>query len=191
MRICSVSRKVRDDALRPFKESEFGVIHVYTGNGKGKTTAALGLALRAAGAGFKVYIGQFIKGRKCSELKAIKKFKNIKLEQFGTGCFIKKELTQKDIEFALSGFKKIRKVISGKKYNLVILDEVNLALALGLLPQSEAVSLFKKVPAEIELILTGRNAPKEILKIAHLVSEIKEKKHYYKNGVKAREGIEF
>lgn len=167
------------------------MIQVYTGNGKGKTTAALGLALRAAGAGLKVYIGQFAKGRNYSELKALKKLKNIKIEQFGSSCFIKKSPQRKDIELAKQGLEKIKKIISKKSYDIIILDEINIALNLRLLELKDVAGLIKKAPKKIELVLTGRYAPLKILKIADLVSEIKELKHYFKKGVKARKGIEF
>jgi len=167
------------------------LIQVYTGNGKGKTTAALGLAIRAAGSGLQVYIGQFVKGKKYGELKALKKIKNIKVEQLGSTCFIKKAPTKKDIALAKNGLEKIRKIISQRIYHMVILDEINIALRLELLALEDVISLIRKTPKKIELVLTGRYAHPEILKIADLVSEIKERKHYFKKGVKARKGIEY
>ena len=167
------------------------MIQVYTGNGKGKTTAALGLAIRAAGSGLQVYIGQFVKGKKYGELKALKKIKNIKVEQLGSTCFIKKAPTKKDIALAKNGLEKIRKIISQRIYHMVILDEINIALRLELLALEDVISLIRKTPKKIELVLTGRYAHPEILKIADLVSEIKERKHYFKKGVKARKGIEY
>lgn len=167
------------------------MIQVYTGNGKGKTTAALGLAIRAAGSGLQVYIGQFVKGKGYGELTALKKIKNIKVEQLGSACFIKKAPTEKDIALAKNGLEKIRKIISQRIYHMVILDEINIALRLGLLALEDIISLIRKTPKKIELVLTGRYAHPEILKIADLVSEIKERKHYFKKGVKARKGIEF
>jgi len=167
------------------------LIQVYTGNGKGKTTAALGLAIRAVGAGLKVFIGQFIKGRNYSEINAFKKIKNIKIEQFGRHCFIEREPNKKDIALARSGLERVRKIISIGIYDMVILDEVNVALKLGLLKLEDVISLIKNTSKKTELVLTGRNAHPEILKIADLVSEIKDKKHYYKKGQKARKGIEF
>jgi cob(I)alamin adenosyltransferase len=167
------------------------LIQVYTGDGKGKTTAALGLALRAAGAGLRVYIGQFVKGKTYNEIKALKKFKNIEVEQFGRSCFIRKIPDRKDIISAKRGMKKIKKVIKKGIYDLVILDEINIALRLGLLAPRMVISLVRKVPPNTELVLTGRYAHPGILKVADLVSEIKEVKHYYKKGIKARRGIEF
>lgn len=167
------------------------MIQVYTGNGKGKTTAALGLALRAAGAGFQVYVAQFIKGRHYSEHKSLKKIKNITLEQCGRGCFIKNQPGPKDIALAKAGLKKVGKAIAQKCYRLIILDEVNLALKLGLLDIEEVLDIIKKAPRKTELVLTGRYASPAILKIADLVSDIREVKHYYQKGIRARRGMEF
>ncbi len=167
------------------------MIQVYTGNGKGKTTAALGLALRAAGAGFRVYIIQFIKGRRYSELAALKKIKKITLVQCGRGCFIKDKPQAKDIILAKAGLAKVKQVIAQRRYRLVILDEINVAMKIGLLEIDEVMNILKKSPRNIELVLTGRYAPPAILKIADLISDIRETKHYYQKGVKARRGIEF
>ncbi len=167
------------------------MIQIYTGDGKGKTTAALGLALRASGAGLKVYIGQFIKGKAYSELKSLKKIPQVKIEQYGSGCFLKYKPKQKDIDLASRGLEQIRKIITQKKYKLVILDEINVALHFGLLHVDQIVDLLKATPKNIELVLTGRQVPSELIKLADLVSEIKEIKHYYRKGKKARKGIEF
>ncbi|MFH1202257.1 MAG: cob(I)yrinic acid a,c-diamide adenosyltransferase [Candidatus Omnitrophota bacterium] len=167
------------------------MIQIYTGDGKGKTTAALGLAIRAAGAGLKVYIGQFLKGRTYCELESLEKIKNIKIERFGRTCFIKKRPTKKDLELAKRGFKKIEEIICKGCYDLVILDEINIAVSLGLLELGQLLRLIKKTPGDVELVLTGRYAHPEIIKVADLVSEIKDIKHYYEKGVKARRGIEY
>ncbi|MFH1269677.1 MAG: cob(I)yrinic acid a,c-diamide adenosyltransferase [Candidatus Omnitrophota bacterium] len=167
------------------------MIQVYTGNGKGKTTAAMGLALRAAGAGLRVYIGQFAKGRHYSELNSLKKIKNIKVEQFGSACFINKEPDKNDIKLAQKGLRRASQIICKGIYGVVILDEINIALNLKLLNVEDIIRLIKNTPKKTELILTGRYAPLEVLRIADLVSEIKEVKHYYKKGIKARKGIEF
>lgn len=167
------------------------MIHVYTGNGKGKTTAALGLALRAAGSGLKVYIGQFAKGRLYSELKSLKKIKNIKVEQYGRSYFIKTKPNPKDRSLAKTGLKKIKKIVAKKIYDVIILDEINIALNLKLIRLKETTDLIRKIPKDTELILTGRYAPEEILALSDLVSEIKEIKHYYRQGIKARKGIEY
>jgi cob(I)alamin adenosyltransferase len=167
------------------------MIQVYTGNGKGKTTAAFGLALRASGAGLKVYICQFTKGIFCSERRAFKKLKNIKLEQFGRKEFIYSKPAKLDMELAQAGLKKAKKAICGGKYSVIILDEINIALKLGLVSLKDALDLIRRTPKNIELVFTGRGAPVEIVKVADLVSHIKEIKHYYAKGIKARRGIEF
>ncbi|MCM8781137.1 MAG: cob(I)yrinic acid a,c-diamide adenosyltransferase [Candidatus Omnitrophica bacterium] len=167
------------------------MIQVYTGNGKGKTTAALGLALRAAGAGFRVFIGQFCKGRTYSELKSLRKIGNIKVEQFGRRCFIKKNPDATDKELARQGFERIKMIIKEGFYNIVILDEINIALRYKLLDLDEVLELIKNTPKQVELVFTGRFAPKRIIDVADLVSWIRDVKHYYKKGIKARRGIEF
>ena len=167
------------------------MIQVYTGNGKGKTTAAIGLAIRASGAGLNVYIAQFVKGRYCSEHQALKKIKNIKIEQFGRDCFIRRKPQQIDLELTRQGWEKVKKVIASGKYRLVVLDEINLVLKLKLLSFKDVLSLIKRTPDCIELIFTGRDAPAQLIKHADLVSRINEVKHYYRRGLKARKGIEF
>ena len=167
------------------------MIQVYTGNGKGKTTAALGLSLRAAGAGLKVYICQFLKGRYCCELHSLKNLKNIEVEQYGAACFLRRAPQKKDIELAKRGLAAAKKAIASRRYALVVLDEINVALKLGLLSLAEVLDIIENTPKKIELVLTGRSAHPAVLKIADLVSEIKEKKHYYQKGVRARKGIEF
>jgi cob(I)alamin adenosyltransferase len=167
------------------------MIQIYTGNGKGKTTAAFGLALRAAGAGLNVYIGQFTKGCSCSEHKALKKIKNIKLEQFGRECFIRKKPGQVDVELAHQGMEKIKKIIAYGNYQVIILDEINIALRFKLVSLKEVLDLIRLTPKNIELVLTGRYAPVQLIQAADLVSQIREVKHYYAKGEKARRGIEF
>jgi cob(I)alamin adenosyltransferase len=168
-----------------------GFIQVYTGNGKGKTTAALGLALRAAGAGQRVYIGQFLKGQKYSELAALKRFKDlIVVEQFGKKSFIIKKPCKKDILQAKQACNKIFSVIREGNFNIVILDEINCAMKLKLIKVNDVLKVIKEKPRHVEIVLTGRDAPKEILKIADLVTEMKEIKHYFNKGIVARRGIE-
>lgn len=167
------------------------MIQVYTGNGKGKTTSALGLALRACGAGHKIYIGQFIKTGNYCEIKALKAFANIKVEQFGRGCFIMGKPCKKDIELAGAGVKKIIQILKEDKFKLIILDEVNIALKLKLIKLQDLIEIINNTPKESELILTGRYAHPKIKRLADLVTEIREIKHYYKKGMRARRGIEF
>lgn len=166
------------------------MIQVYTGNGKGKTTAALGLALRAAGAGMEVYIAQFAKGRPTSELIPLKKIKNIRIERFGSGAFIKKAVGSERAR-ALQGLNAALKALHSKKYDMVILDEVNVVVDLGLLSPRELGKLLCCAPAQKEVVLTGRNAPPEVLERADLISHIEEVRHYFRKGVKARKGIEY
>ncbi|KXZ39218.1 cob(I)alamin adenosyltransferase [Alkalithermobacter thermoalcaliphilus JW-YL-7 = DSM 7308] len=169
---------------------EKGYIHVYTGNGKGKTTAAFGLALRAVCAGKKVYIGQFVKGMKYSETKAEKYLTGLKIEQLGRSCFIEREPEKEDIDAAKSGLEKCRKILTEGKYDIVILDEINIALFFKLITVKEVLDMLEKRAPHVEVILTGRYAPQEIIDVADLVTEMKEIKHYYNKGVIAREGIE-
>jgi cob(I)alamin adenosyltransferase len=167
------------------------LIQVYTGNGKGKTTAALGLAVRAAGAGLKVYIAQFIKGKRYSELAALSKIKNIKLKQFGKGCFIGRKPSAEDIRQAQKCIETVREIVEKNIYDVIILDEVNVALNLKLIGLKDLLCLIEKTPPKTELVLTGRNAHPKIIQIADLVSRIDEVRHYFKKGVKARKGIEY
>ncbi len=169
-----------------------GFIHVYTGNGKGKTTAAFGLALRAAGAGMKVFIGQFIKGKTYNENIAISLYlKNITVQQFGLGCFIVNSPTDDDIRAAGKGLDKMSKIIEAGEHDLVILDEVNIALYYKLIDVNQLIEIMKNKPDHVELVLTGRYAPQEIIDMADLVTEMKEVKHYYQQGIEARKGIEY
>ena len=168
-----------------------GFVHVYTGDGKGKTTAALGLALRAAGAGMKVYIGQFIKNAAYSEIKALGRFKRqIVLEQYGRGCFIRGTPCEEDIEAARNGLLAIRAALASGEYQLVIADEANVAFGCGLIAESDLLGLMAVRPPEVELVLTGRDAPPAVMAEADLVTEMKEIKHYFRKGVLAREGID-
>ena len=167
------------------------MIQVYTGNGKGKTTAAFGLALRAAGAGLNVYVAQFTKGRCYNEIKALRKISKIKVEQFGRRCFIKKLPKKIDCQLALEGFKKVKEIISKRRYQMVILDEINIAIKFKLIPLNDLLKLVKDTPKTVELVLTGRYAHPKVIELADLVSEVKEVKHYYARGLMARKGIEF
>ena len=169
-----------------------GYIHVYTGNGKGKTTAAFGLALRAEGAGLKVFIGQFVKGKTYNENVAAQKYlKNIEVKQYGLGCFIIKTPTTEDINAARKGLEEMGKNILSGKYDVVVMDEVTIALHYKLFTVEELLEIIKNKPEHVELVLTGRYAPTEIIEVADLVTEMKEVKHYYQQGVEAREGIEY
>ncbi|MCX7654833.1 MAG: cob(I)yrinic acid a,c-diamide adenosyltransferase [Fervidobacterium sp.] len=168
-----------------------GFIHIYTGNGKGKTTAALGLALRAICAGKKVYMGQFVKGMKYSELEAVKYLPNFVIEQYGRNCFIKNSPTQEDIKLAQEGLERARQVILSGRFDIVILDEINIAVHYKLIEAEQVIDLITQRPENVEIILTGRYAPKRFIEIADLVTNMEEIKHYYQNGIEARKGIEY
>lgn len=171
---------------------EKGYIHVYTGPGKGKTTAALGLGLRAAGAGFKVYMIQFMKGRRYSELDAIENLPNFTIVQHGRDEFVNKENPEQiDVDLAQEGFAHAKDVIKNGKYDMVILDEINVAIDFNLINLEDVIKLVEDKPEKLELILTGRYAHPEIMKIADLVTEMLEIKHPYQQGVEARKGVDF
>lgn len=168
-----------------------GYIHLYTGNGKGKTTAALGLALRAAGAGLQVFIAQFVKGMHYSELESLGRIPEITIRQYGLDCFIVNEPNEKDIQAARKGLKEVTDIIRHNRAGVVILDEVCIALHYRLFGLEEIISLLKTKPEEMEIVMTGRYAPDELYEYADLITEMKEVKHYYNNGIDARKGIEF
>ena len=168
-----------------------GYVQIYTGTGKGKTTAAFGLALRAAGAGLKVFIAQFVKGMKYSELDSVKMLSDsISIKQYGRDCFIFKKPTEEDIRAARDGLEEIREIIRSRKYDVIILDEANIATFYDLFSVDDLLDLIHQRPEGTELIITGRNANPRIIEAADLVTEMKEIKHYYQKGVEARDGIE-
>jgi cob(I)alamin adenosyltransferase len=168
-----------------------GCIQVYTGNGKGKTTAAIGLAIRAAGYGMKTYIGQFMKGQHYGELTALRDHPYITIEQYGdVDCVHREEITQKHIDQAQRGLKQARKAMHSHQYDIIILDEINVAVWFDLIAPEQVTELLNERPKNVEFILTGRCAPESFLEIADLVSDVKEIKHYYNQGIKARTGIE-
>ena len=170
-----------------------GYIQVYTGNGKGKTTASLGLALRACGHNLMVYMIQFMKGNiDYGEIKMAKKLHpNLTIFQSGRECFVSKENPDTiDVEYAQKGLKLSEEIINSEIYDIVILDEINCVMNFGLIKIDDVINIIRNKPEKVELILTGRNAPEEIIKIADLVTEMKEIKHYYSHGIKGRRGIE-
>lgn len=168
-----------------------GYVHVYTGNGKGKTTAAIGLAIRAAGAGMRVYIAQFVKGMHYSELDALDRYDDrITLKQYGRDCFIKQEPAEEDIQAARKGLEEVKGILASGDYQMVILDEANIATRYNLFSAEELIELIRSKPESVELVITGRNADPRVIAVADLVTEMKEIKHYYNRGVAARPGIE-
>jgi cob(I)alamin adenosyltransferase len=188
-----------------------GLIHIYTGDGKGKTTAALGLALRAAGHDLRTYICQFMKGREYGELEAVKLLGAsvsraldaperplITIEQFGQPAFIhisadgkRSTATAEDVRLAQKGLVTVRQRVMSGEYDLVVLDEINVALYFRLLTVQKVLDVIDAKPEDVELVLTGRHVPDEILARADYVTEMREVKHPYQRGIQARKGIEF
>ncbi len=172
---------------------EKGYVQVYTGNGKGKTTASLGVVMRAVSAGLKVYIGQFLKDQEYNELKTLKnRFPEVTVEQYGSGlgCFVRNTPDAAEFDAAREGYEKAKKALVSGKYDLVIMDEINIAVVFNLLSVNQVLDLIKEKPNCTELIITGRYASQEVRDAADLVSEITEEKHYYTQGVLSRPGIE-
>ena len=170
---------------------ERGLIHVYTGDGKGKTTAALGLALRASGHGMRTYIGQFMKGQQYGELDALRDDPCITIEQYGDPrCIRREEVTSEHVAQAQRGLQRAREAMLSGDYAIVVLDEANVALWFGLLAVEEVLAFLDLKPGGVEVILTGRRALQELIDRADLVTEMVEVKHYYAQGVVAREGVE-
>ncbi|MBU0926687.1 MAG: cob(I)yrinic acid a,c-diamide adenosyltransferase [Spirochaetes bacterium] len=175
---------------------ESGYLQVYTGNGKGKTTAAIGLCVRALGAGLDVYIGQFIKGMRYSEIAALEALSSalgpgrLVVEQYGRGCFIFRDPERADIDAAREGLSRARSALESGGFGLVILDELNVAVKVGVVAEADALALVAARRPGTELVVTGRYASDAMLAAADLVTEMREVKHYYREGVQARDGIE-
>lgn len=169
------------------------MIQIYTGNGKGKTTAALGLAMRAAGHGLKVLVLQFMKGKiNYGELQAAKKIPGITIEQYGRPDFVDHDKPDpEDIRLAQEGMKRAEESVMSKDYDLVVLDEINVAIDFGLIKVADVVTLCKKKPKELELVLTGRHMAEELEDCADLITECRELKHYFQKGVRARKGFDY
>jgi cob(I)alamin adenosyltransferase len=175
-------------------EQQKGLVMVYTGDGKGKTTAALGLALRASGHGASVFMVQFRKSDPSyGEIKAIKKylpaFTVVQSER--SGIIRVEDFSQEDINDILNVFRKGREAVESGQYNLVIFDEINFPMSYGLIPVTDVLEMLRQRPPQTDIVLTGRNAPSEIVDAADLVSEVREIKHHFRTGIKARPGIEF
>ncbi len=168
-----------------------GYIQLYTGDGKGKTTAAIGLAIRAAGAGKTIVIAQFVKGMHYAEMDVLKMIPSIRLKQYGRKCFIKDEPTPEDIRAARRGMKEVDAIVKNNECHVLILDEITIALLYQLVPVEHVVDLLRNKPLSMEIVLTGRSAPQALYDVSDLVTEMKEIKHYYQKGVEARAGIEY
>lgn len=175
------------------EEESKGMIQVYTGSGKGKTTAALGLAMRALGHGLKVYIIQFMKGNiRYGEVETAQQLSpNIVIKQMGRETFVDRDNPDRiDIELAQKAFQLARDVVGSGKYDIVVLDEINVAVDYGLISLEALLNLMDSKPEHVELILTGRDAKSEVIERADLVTEMVEVKHYYREGTHSRKGIE-
>jgi cob(I)alamin adenosyltransferase len=173
--------------------SRQGLIHIYTGKGKGKTTAALGQAMRAAGQGLKVYIIQFMKGwPHYGELDTVGQHPSVTIEQFGRPDYVdKNNPTPEDFRLARAALERAREVLTGGQYDLVILDEINVAVEWNLIQLDDLLSLLDQKPENMELLLTGRYARAEVIARADLVTEMREIKHPYHQGIISRRGIEY
>jgi cob(I)alamin adenosyltransferase len=174
-----------------------GLIQVYTGEGKGKTTAALGLALRAAGHGWHTYIGQFMKGQTYGELAAAQLLGQdaagrslVTIEQYGQPTFIH-HATPQDMHMARQGLARAKEAMRSGEYEIVVLDEINVALYFELIDVEDVLDLIEQKPSALELVLTGRRVPQAILDRADYVTVMQEVKHPYAQGISARKGIEF
>lgn len=168
-----------------------GYVQVYTGDGKGKTTAALGLALRAAGHGMRTYVGQFMKGQPYGELDALRGHPSITIEQYGDArCIRREEVTSKHVAQAHQGLERAQEAMRSGQYDIIVLDEINVAIWFGLLDVDEVLAFLEQRPEHVEVILTGRRALPQLIERADLVTEMREVKHYYQQGVIARDGIE-
>ena len=170
-----------------------GMMQVYTGDGKGKTTCALGLALRAVGQGFQVYMVQFLKGRETGEAQAAARLApDMTLRYLGRpGLVNLRSPDPEDVARLREAWDLARQVLAAGEHDLVILDEINLALTHGLIPLEEALEVLRQRPPWVEVVLTGRQAPPEVVDLADLVTEMRPVKHYYEAGVKSRRGIEW
>lgn len=169
-----------------------GRVQVYTGNGKGKTTAAVGLAIRACGAGLKVFFGQFFKTGDSSEIQLIRKrCPEIHVESFGGGRFVRGKPSDSDIAAARRGLARLHDAVAAGNYDMVVADEANVAVHKGLLDEADLLELIAAAGPGVELVITGRNAAPALLERADLVSEIYSRKHYLRRGTPARKGIEF
>lgn len=191
-RRCERGSSVPDTTTHGPNRTDLGLVQVYTGDGKGKTTAALGLAVRAAGHGYRTYIGQFMKGQDYGELRGVGLLApHVTLEQYGEPTFLRREdITPRDRAMARAGLARVREVLAQGRHQIVVLDEILMALYFDLVSLDEVLDLIATRPARVELILTGRRAPQAIIDVADLVTEMVEVKHPYRKGIPARRGIE-
>jgi cob(I)alamin adenosyltransferase len=189
LEIAMVQDKIEETLARHSR----GLVIVITGDGKGKTTAALGQALRALGHGKKVLMIQFMKGRKYGEVLCAEQcLPNLTFKLCGLDSFVMRgNPAQVDVDLARAGLDLAKEAIRSEQYDMVILDEINVAVDFGLVGIEDVLSMLKEKPAKVDVILTGRYAHPEIVALADTVSEVKEVKHHYAQGIKERAGIEF
>jgi len=174
------------------KKKSGGQVQIYTGNGKGKTTAALGLCLRALGRGYRICFIQFMKSGEYGEIKALKNFSKVTVKQYGLPGLIKVgQAKPEDRRLANQAVQYAKVAMGSRNFDLIVLDEIIVAIYFKLISESEVIKMIKNKPKDLELVLTGRKASAKIINTANLVSEIKEIKHYYQAGLKARSGIEY
>ena len=167
---------------------ESGTVQLYTGDGKGKTTAALGQAVRASGHGMRVVMVQFMKGRLYGELAAADHLSGLTIEQYGRDEFVDPENPAAvDVELAAKGWKRAEELVRDETLDMLILDEINVAVAFGLVPLESVLALVRTKPARLEIVLTGRYAPEELITAADTVTEMREIRHHYKRGVSSTE----
>jgi cob(I)alamin adenosyltransferase len=168
-----------------------GYVQVYTGEGKCKTTAALGLVVRAVGAGLRIYLGQFLKAGVYSEIRVLReRFPEVTVEQFGSGRFVRGRPSRAEIAAARRGLDRVQDALGGGRFDVVIADEIHTAVRAGVLAEADVLALIAGRPPNVELVLTGRGATPAVVAQADLVTEMTCRKHYYDAGVRARPGIE-
>ncbi len=168
-----------------------GYVQVYTGDGKGKTTAALGLTVRSVGAGLRVYFGQFMKKYDYSEIVGLRRLGDrVTIVQYGSGCYVIGAPRPEDVAAARAGLAALSAALVSEEYDVVIADEANVAVACGLLAEEDLLRLIQARPPQVELVLTGRGATDAVKAAADLVSEMVPLKHYFQRGITARKGIE-
>jgi len=169
-----------------------GIVMLFTGDGKGKTTAAVGAAVRAAGHGMRAFIVQFMKGRYYGELEAANKIDGLFIEQFGRDEFVDPDdPEQVDIDLAAKGWRRAREIVENEAPDMLVLDEINVAVSFGLIPLEDVVRFVEDRPEALDLVLTGRYAPAGLVALADCVTEMKEIRHHYGSGTAMRKGIEY
>ncbi len=169
-----------------------GLVMVFTGDGKGKTTAAVGQAVRALGQGYSVFMIHFMKGRDYGEFLALGQMPKLTIVRAGRDCFVSRDNPdQVDVDLAREGFKRASDAINSKDYDLVVLDEINVVVDYGLVAENDLLALLKSKPAGVTVVLTGRGASAELVKMADMVSEVLAIKHHYEQGVICLPGIEY